>query len=126
MFRKTTLSAMVSIGVALSGCSAHDPDADQREIIENLIEAGYPAEDIEIFSGEVYVQKDGHVTLQASREMLGTTGTDEQYRTTNLVGAGVTKICVIPDATFNSYSRLSAGLDDAIENYNQQNLQGRQ
>jgi hypothetical protein len=46
----------------------------------------------------------------------------EQYRTTNLVGTNVTKICVIPTSQFNSYSRLSAGLDLAIANYNSQGL----
>jgi hypothetical protein len=45
-------------------------------------------------------------------------GTQEQYRTTNLVGTSVTKICVNPTSTFNSYSRLSQGLDAAIANYN--------
>jgi hypothetical protein len=46
----------------------------------------------------------------------------EQYRTTNLVGTSVTKICIVPTSQFNSYSRLSEGLDLAIENYNSQGL----
>jgi hypothetical protein len=32
------------------------------------------------------------------------------------------QICVVPSASFNSYSKLSAGLDLAIANYNSQNL----
>jgi hypothetical protein len=44
--------------------------------------------------------------------------TAEQYRTTNLVGTAVTKICINPTSTFNSYTRLSQGLDAAIANYN--------
>ena len=46
-------------------------------------------------------------------------GSAEHYRTTNLVStATVTKICVNPTSGFNSYSRLSQGLDLAIANYN--------
>jgi len=60
------------------------------------------------------------VNLLASQEMLQRVEgeTPEQYRTNNLVGTGVTKICVNPTSTFNSYSRLSQGLDLAIANYN--------
>jgi hypothetical protein len=123
MFTKTkmlTRAAMFAmVGSAFTfGCGAQDPAAERQEIIDNLIQAGYPAKDIEIFDGQVYVQKDGHVTLEASREMLGTTGSAEQYRTNNLVGTSVTKICINPTSTFNSYSRLSQGLDLAIANYN--------
>ncbi|HEX8440352.1 zinc-dependent metalloprotease, partial [Archangium sp.] len=88
----------------------------------NLIEAGYRADDIKIVDGDVYVGNDAHVTHQASLEMLQSTGSAEQYRTTNLVSSSVTKICVIPTSQFNGYSTLSAGLDLAIENYNSQNL----
>jgi hypothetical protein len=41
----------------------------------------------------------------------------EHYRAPNLV-CGKTRICLNPTATFNSYSRLSQGLDQAIINYN--------
>jgi hypothetical protein len=66
----------------------------------------------------VYAGNDAHVTLEASREMLQKDGSAEQYSTTNLVGTGVTKICINPTSTFNSYARLSQGLDLAIANYN--------
>jgi hypothetical protein len=68
------------------------------------------------------VQNDAHVTLQASREMIDVKPGQEQYRTSNLVGTSVSKICVVPTSQFNSYSRLSAGLDLAIANYNGQGL----
>src|SRR5687767_6568657 len=116
------LLAIVTAGPVLSGCAAEDPDTEREEIIRNLVQAGYPVEDIEIFDGKVYVQDDAHVTLEASREMLETSGTEEQYRTTNLVGDSVTKICVNPTAKFNNKSKLSAGLDLAIENYNELGL----
>ncbi|HEX2569513.1 MAG TPA: M57 family metalloprotease [Polyangia bacterium] len=127
MFTKTkkiTRAAMFAMAGSafMFGCGAQDPAAEQQEIIDNLIQAGYPAKDIEIFDGKVYVQKDAHVTLQASREMLETTGTAEQYRTTNLVGSGVATICVNPTSQFNSYSNLSQGLDLALQNYNALNL----
>jgi hypothetical protein len=108
-------------GVALVGCGV-DPELENQEIVSNLIEAGYRADDIKIVDGDVYVGNDAHVTHQASLEMLQSTGSAEQYRTTNLVSSSVTKICVIPTSQFNGYSTLSAGLDLAIENYNSQNL----
>jgi hypothetical protein len=108
--------ATFTVGACVEAPEELDP---QTEIIENLIEAGYPAEDIDIFDGEVYVQLDGQVSLQASREMLvAGDSSEEQYRTSNLVGATVTKICINPTSSFNSYSRLSAGLDLAIADYN--------
>ncbi|HEX5754661.1 MAG TPA: zinc-dependent metalloprotease [Archangium sp.] len=59
------------------------------------------------------------MTLEASRELLQPgEGSQEQYSTTNLVGASVTKICINPTAAFNSYARLSQGLDLAIQNDN--------
>ena len=116
------LSLALLAGVALVGCGV-DTEAENQEIMSNLVQAGYPAEDIMVEDGMVYVQRDAHVTLQASREMLQRDGSSEQYRTSNLVDTSVVKkICVVPTSTFNSYSRLSAGLDLAIDNYNSQNL----
>jgi hypothetical protein len=111
------LSMALLAGVALVGCGV-DVEAENQEIISNLVKAGYPADDIMVVDGEVYAGRDAVVTLQASREMLETTGSGEQYRTNNLVGTGVTKICINPTSTFNSYARLSQGLDLAIANYN--------
>jgi hypothetical protein len=92
--------------------------SENDQIVSNLIEAGFPESEIMIADGRVYTGRDAHVTLEASYEMLGhDQQTQEQYRTTNLVNAG-TKICVNPTSTFNSYSRLSQGLDLAIANYN--------
>jgi hypothetical protein len=117
MFKKAAV-LVASCGALLSGCGT-DAQTENEEIISNLIEAGHPAKDIMVSEGNVYVGLDAHVTLEASREMLqGGNDSQEQYRTTNLVGTGVTKICVIPTSQFNSYSRLSAGLDLAIANYN--------
>jgi hypothetical protein len=102
------------------GCGGQD---ETTEIISNLVQAGYPQSDIRVVDGLVYAGNDAHVTLQASREMIeirpGTT--EEQYRTNNLV-SGPLRICVTPTSQFNTYSRLSAGLDLAIDNYNSQGL----
>jgi hypothetical protein len=111
------LSMALLAGVALVGCGV-DTEVENQEIISNLIQAGFPADDIKIHEGMVTVGNDAHVTLQASREMLQRDGSGEQYRTSNLVGTAVTKICINPTSTFNSYSRLSQGLDLAIANYN--------
>jgi Dual-action HEIGH metallo-peptidase len=117
MFKKAAV-LVASCGALLTGCGT-DLESENEQIISNLIEAGFPQNDIQIFDGQVFVGFDAHVTREASEEMLQhSKETQEQYRTTNLVGTSVTKICVVPTSTFNSYSRLSQGLDAAIDNYN--------
>jgi hypothetical protein len=117
MFKKAAV-LVASCGALLSGCGA-DMQSENEEIISNLVKAGYPTESIMVSDDQVYVDLDTHVTLEASRELLQTgEGSQEQYRTTNLVGSGVSKICLNPTSTFNSYTRLSQGLDAAIANYN--------
>jgi len=98
------------------GCGADGTDETQ-EIIDNLVQAGYPANDIMVVDGIVYVGRDAAVNLQASREMLQVDDSvsDEQYRTTNLVGTAVTTICV-NGAAFTG--KFSQALDLAIANYN--------
>jgi hypothetical protein len=123
MFSKAAVLAVISGGF-MFGCNTEqrDPVAERQEIVDNLVQAGFPVDDIMIVDGNVYVGRDAHVTLEASREMLETPEAGaEQYRTTNLV-SGKTKICINPTASFNSYSRLSAGLDLAIANYNGRGL----
>jgi len=123
MFKKTAI-LVVSCGAVLAGCGT-DLQSENQEIISNLEAAGYPASDIQVVNGDVYVQRDAHVTLEASREMIQTvkTSSEEQYRTTNTVDTSVVhKICIVPTTQFNSYSMLSAGLDAAIANYNNENL----
>jgi len=113
MFKRSLLVAVCCVMAA--GCGGSEND----EIISNLIQAGFPANDIQVYDGLVYVGHDAHVTLEASREMIEPAGAgEEQYRTNNLVSLSQTKICVNPTSSFNSYSRLSAGLDGAIANYN--------
>jgi hypothetical protein len=116
MFKKATLFAAIC-GAMASGCGGQVGGTD--EIVDNLVQAGFPADDIMIVDGLVYVGRDAEVSLEASREMLQVVpgSSEEQYRTSNLM-SGQTKICIIPTADFNSYSRLSAGLDAAITNYN--------
>ena len=118
MFR---LAAVVFVSAALTACQM-DPEAEQAEIVDNLIQAGFPQDDIQIYDGQVYVGRDGHVTLDASREMLGDGSHEEQYRTTNLVSLNVKRICINTTSRFTRYARLMAGLDLAIENYNSQGL----
>jgi hypothetical protein len=121
MFKRAAVLA-VSCGALLAGCGTDsaEPGAESEEIVSNLIEAGFPAETITVVDEAVSVGGDARVSLQASREMLGRgEGTQEQYRTTNLVDkTTVRKICVNPTSTFNSYAKLSQGLDMALANYN--------
>jgi len=115
------LSMALLAGVALVGCGV-DQETENKETVANLVQAGFPADDIQIVDGQVYVGNDAHVTVEASREMIEAAPGQEQYRTTNLVGTGVSKICIVPTSTFNSYANLSAGLDAAIANYNARGL----
>ncbi|WP_394845455.1 M57 family metalloprotease [Pendulispora brunnea] len=111
-------AAMIAIG---TGCAASDSDAQEsvagtnQEIVNNLIQAGFPADDIMEVDGVVYVGRDAAVSLEASREMLQADGSKEQYRTTNLVGSGVRVICVNGSAYTGTFS---TALDGAIANYN--------
>jgi hypothetical protein len=120
MLKKAAV-VVASCGALLTGCGV-DPQSETEQIVANLVQAGYPEHEILIENGVVYAGHDAVVDLEMSEEMLQTSGSEEQYRTTNLVGTSVTKICVVPTADFNSYSRLSAGLDLAIENYNRLGL----
>ncbi|MCY1041861.1 zinc-dependent metalloprotease [Corallococcus sp. bb12-1] len=121
MFKKAAV-LVATCGAFLSGCG-NDVQLENQEIISNLVEAGFPETDIMVVDDAVYVGRDALVTLEASREMLQPGKESlEQYRTTNLVASTVTKICINPTSGFNSYSRLSAGLDAAIQNYNQLGL----
>ncbi|WP_164000030.1 zinc-dependent metalloprotease [Pyxidicoccus caerfyrddinensis] len=117
MFKRAAGLGM-SCGALLTGCGT-DPQIENKETIANLIEAGFPADDIRVVDGAVYVGRDAQVPLEASQEMLQPgEGSAELVRTTNLVGTSVTKICVNPTSTFNSYISLSQGLDLALANYN--------
>jgi hypothetical protein len=123
----TRSATLAVIGSALMlGCGVgaeRDKLEENQEIVDNLVQAGFPGDDIMIVDGNVYVGRDAHVTLGASREMIERVEAGpEQYRTTNLVGAGVSKICVVTASRFDRYSMLSQGLDLAIQNYNQLGL----
>ena len=117
MFKRAAV-LMANCGVLLAGCGG-DSQTESEEIVANLREAGFPEADISVFKDSVYVGHDARVSLEASREMLQPgDGSQELYRTPNIVGAQVTRICVLPTASFNSSSRLSQGLDHALANYN--------
>ncbi|HVE85409.1 MAG TPA: M57 family metalloprotease [Myxococcales bacterium] len=76
--------------------------------------------------GEKIANPPSSANVKTRRGLEGAPGsTEEQYRTNNLVGSSITKICVVPTTSFNSYSQLSAGLDGAIANYNALGLQFR-
>jgi hypothetical protein len=121
-----TRGVVLAVGccVLALGCSepAVEAPSETHEIIANLIAAGFPADDIMIIDGVVYVGRDAEVSLAASREMvldphLDGHSHEEQYRTTNLISTGLTKIC-INGSTFTGV--FSTALDLAIENYDQQ------
>jgi hypothetical protein len=109
----------VSVSALLVGCAVEQDE--NQEIIDNLVEAGFPADDITVVEGLVYVGRDAEVSLEASREMLAPLDvTEEQYRTTNLVGSNIGTICINPSSAFTG--DFSTGIDLAIENFNQLGL----
>jgi len=119
MFTKATAFA-VGLSALLFGCSTEPGTGadDTQEIIDNLQQAGYPASDIQVVDGVVYVGNDAEVSLTASREMLLGDSTDEQYRTFNLVGGPNPSTICVNGAPLAGFAALSQGLDLAIGNYN--------
>lgn len=101
------------------GCAGDlgEDDGDTQEIIDNLVQAGFPASDIKVQEGKVYVGNDAEVSLESSREMLESEPGDEQYRTFNLVGGGIAAVCV-NGAAFAGNPTLSLGFDLALQNFN--------
>ena len=127
MFTKAVVTAL-SCGALAFGCASEpqrDSAEDNQEIIDNLVQAGFPLSDIQVFDGKVFVGLDAEVSLDASREMLiSDLSTQEQYRTTNLVGTAVTNICV-NGAAFVSNAKFNDALNRAITNYNNEGLRWR-
>jgi hypothetical protein len=113
MFRSIVLAA--GCIALVFGCA--EPPGETQEIVDNLVKAGFPEDDIMVVDGKVYVGRDAEVTLAASREMLEPGDTpEEQYRTTNLVSRSLTKIC-INGSTFTG--AFSTALDLAIQNFDE-------
>jgi hypothetical protein len=115
---KTAVVFALTCSALAFGCGADQPSDhadDNQEIIDNLVQAGFPRTDIQVFEGKVYVGLDAEVNLQASREMLSSPDSLEQYHTTNLVGTNITNICV-NGAAFTG--KFSTALTNAIANYN--------
>lgn len=113
---------IVGSSALLFGCIDQPSDlpSETQEITDNLVRAGFPADDIRVVSGVVYVGNDAAVTLQASREMLQTgSSSKEQYRTTNLVSTSLRNICINAPAFTGVFS---TALDLAIANYNDLSL----
>src|SRR5688572_6541710 len=115
---------VVAVGCSLLavGCAEAplEKQSETQEIIDNLIQTGFPEDDITVIDGLVYIGRDAEVSLAASREMLVSDHTSqEQYRTNNLVGPSITKIC-INGSTFTGV--FSTALDLAIQNYEEQPL----
>lgn len=119
MFTKELVLTM-GISAMAFGCAAQT--SETQAIIDNLVQAGFPADDMMVVDGKVYVGHDAEVSLQASREMLqvdDSAGSKEQYHTTNIVSSNVTNICV-NGATFTGV--FSTALNNAIANYNKLGL----
>jgi hypothetical protein len=127
MFTRAVVLAL-SCGALAFGCGT-EPQAGSEEetqqIIDNLVQAGFPLSEIKVFDGKVFTGLDAEVSLAASQEMLTSDlGTQEQYRTTNLVGTAITNICV-NGAAFVNNAKFNDALNRAITNYNNEGLRWR-
>jgi hypothetical protein len=117
MFTRAAALA-VTFSALMFGCASSTDDT--QEIISNLIQAGFPADDIMVVDGQVYVGRDAQVSLEASREMLTADPGKEQYRTTNLVSLTLDTICV--DGSRLGKEPFNTALNNALANYNNLNL----
>jgi hypothetical protein len=117
MFSRAIVLA-VTVSAFMFGCGSGTDDT--QEIIDNLHQAGFPADDIMVVDGLVYVGRDAQVSLEASREMLISSTDEEQYRTTNLVSLALDRICV--DGSRLSKEPFNTALNNALTNYNNLNL----
>lgn len=129
----------LALGCGESGDDHLGVDGRNAEIIDNLLEAGFSADDIEIRDSEVvdgdqrlgmaapqvFVDGDVHVTLEASRELLGDGDGSpfRLWRTPNLVTNPAT-ICLAkvttaqaPYASYVLTNSMVAGVDLARGNY---------
>lgn len=111
-------SLFVVCGALAFSCAEQPQEANEtnetNEIVSNLTQAGFPADDIMVVGGVVYVGRDAAVSLEASREMSQAGGSsEEQYRTSNTVNALRRKIG-IDGLTFTGVFRTT--LDLAILN----------
>jgi hypothetical protein len=127
MFTKAVVTAL-SCGALAFGCASEpqrDSAEENDEIIDNLVQAGFPRTDIQVFDGKVFVGLDAEVSLEASQEMLTSDlTTQEQYRTTNLLSTAMTNVCV-NGAAFASNAKFNDALNRAIANYNALGLRWR-
>jgi Dual-action HEIGH metallo-peptidase len=121
MFARISVLAVVC-GILASGCvdkASETQPNETQEIIDNLVKAGFPSNDIQVVEGVVYVGRDATVSLAASREMSqGGTSGEEQYRTNNIIFP-LPKICINAPAFVGVFG---TALDLAIQNYNEQQL----
>ncbi|WP_242589624.1 M57 family metalloprotease [Corallococcus macrosporus] len=102
------------------GLGCGEPADETQEIVGNLVQAGFPSNDIMVVEGKVFVGRDAEVSLDASRELLAAGATtEEQYRTNNVVSPSLTKICVNGSAFTGVFS---TALDLAIQNYAEMGL----
>ncbi|TMQ12323.1 MAG: protease [Deltaproteobacteria bacterium] len=116
MLHRTALA--VTFAALMFGCASGTDDT--QEIVANLIQAGFPADDIMVVDGLVYVGRDAQVSLEASREMLISDPGKEQYRTTNLVSLSLATICV--DGSRLTKEPFNTAVNNALANYNSLNL----
>ncbi|HEV7556007.1 MAG TPA: M57 family metalloprotease [Kofleriaceae bacterium] len=121
--KTTSTTTALALALTFVGCTTDSTDSsgdETNEIVNNLVQAGYPADDIQVVDGTVYVGNDAEVTLDASREMIETDDSvdvKEQYHTKNLVSRSLNEICIY-DGHLKGHPVFSDGLNRAIANYN--------
>ncbi|MEM9454416.1 MAG: M57 family metalloprotease [Myxococcota bacterium] len=131
---------ILAAGCSDSGDDYDDIDERNAEIVENLIEAGFSEEDIDVREAsvfgeeltliesemQVFVDGDMHVTLEASREMLDQGAESfRHWRTPNLINNKNGTVCLVKITTaqgaYSSYAltnNMKTGINRARTNFN--------
>src|ERR1043166_1905174 len=116
-----SLICFLIAGACMPGCDV--PSSETQEIIDNLMQAGFPADDIMTTNGLVYVGRDAQVSLASSREMRAeSSSTKEQYRTMNLISRNIRTVCVDPRPCANLSSKFSTAINNAAANFGSPSL----
>lgn len=122
---------LLAVGTLTYSCQKESLTEGQeipQRVIDKLTQMGFNPDGIEAIEEGYRIERDIIIT----EEFLATAGNEirvpdhEQYRTTNLVNTGGSRVITIyaPEGGGNGYSPgMIAGLDEAIARYNAENLE---
>lgn len=131
--RLLSLASLALLIAGLNSCAKKQDETNitqdlSMEIQQKIIKLGFNPENAFAADGGYIVEGDIFLTDEdLNRHSLGESpmlivGNSEQYHTTNLV-TGLPRVIVVSTSGSNITTALSNAIDDAIERYNNENLQ---